>query len=91
MIDVTRALLALTLLSTACNREEEPVANRYERQRAEIENKAAELEAQVENDVRAFEARMDNEGRAAVANQSAIANASDNAAGPAINQATTSQ
>ena len=59
-----RALLpifAVVATLSACAQEEEPVANRYERQKAEIENKASALEAQVENDVSATEARLQNE------------------------------
>ena len=53
--------LSLLLASSACTQEEEPVANRFERQKAEIENKANALESQVENDVSAAEARLQNE------------------------------
>ena len=49
------------LLLPACTQEEEPVANRFERQKAEIENKARAFEAQVENEVSAAEARLENE------------------------------
>ena len=49
------------LLLPACNREEEPVANRFERQAAEIQNKARALEAQVENEVGGVEASLENE------------------------------
>ena len=55
-------LLALfAVLLPACTQEEEPVANRFERQKAEIENKARAFEAQVENEVSAAEARLENE------------------------------
>ena len=55
-------LTALSLiLLPGCSREEEPVANRFERQKAEIENKARAFEAQVENEVSAAEARLENE------------------------------
>ena len=54
------ALVGLALLS-GCTPEQEPVANKYERQAAEIEEKARALEAQVENEVRATEARLQNE------------------------------
>jgi len=55
-------LIALPLiLLPGCSREEEPVANRFERQKAEIENKARAFEAQVENEVSAAEARLENE------------------------------
>ena len=53
--------VAVAMLLPACNREEEPVANRFERQKAEIENKARAFEAQVENEVSAAEARLENE------------------------------
>ena len=49
------------LLLAGCSAEEEPVANKFERQAAEIENKAAAFEAQVENEVSAAEARLENE------------------------------
>ena len=55
------SLLTALLVLPACAQEEEPVANRYERQKAEIENKASALEAQVENEVSATEARLQNE------------------------------
>jgi hypothetical protein len=61
--------LFLTSLLPACTQEEEPVANRFERQKAEIENKAAALESQVENDVSAAEARLQNEADALTRNQ----------------------
>jgi hypothetical protein len=65
-------LLTAVLLLPACAQEEEPVANRYERQKAEIENKANALEAQVENDVSATEARLQNEVDALQQNQAAV-------------------
>lgn len=49
------------ILIAGCGREEEPVANRFERARAEIENKAQELETSVENEVSALENRLDSE------------------------------
>ena len=49
------------LLLAGCSQEEEPVANRFERQAAEIQNKARAFEAQVENEVSAAEARLENE------------------------------
>ena len=61
--------VAIPLVLSACNREEEPVANRFERQKAEIENKAQALESQVENDVSAAEARLQNEADALTRNQ----------------------
>ena len=73
-------ILALTFaLLAACTREEEPVANKFERQSAEIENKARALEAQVENDVGAVEARLQNEVDA-LARNDAAAPAETNAA-----------
>ena len=54
-------LALLVVLLPACTQEEEPVANRFERQKAEIENKARAFEAQVENEVSAAEARLENE------------------------------
>ena len=53
--------LFVVVLLPACTQEEEPVANRFERQKAEIENKARAFEAQVENEVSAAEARLENE------------------------------
>jgi hypothetical protein len=52
---------AAAVLLSACSREEEPVANRFERQAAEIQDKARAFEAQVENEVSAAEARLENE------------------------------
>ena len=63
-------ILAALCLLPACNREEEPVANRFERQKAEIENKAQALETQVENEVSATEARLDNEADTLLQNRS---------------------
>ena len=55
-------ILAVSLvLLCACTQEEEPVANRFARQKAEIENKARAFESQVENEVSAAEARLENE------------------------------
>jgi hypothetical protein len=62
-------IIALAALLPGCTREEEPVANKFERQTAEIENKARALEAQVENDVSAVEARLQNEVDTLVQNQ----------------------
>ncbi len=59
----------LILALTGCQREEEPVANRYERQKAEIENKAQALQSQVDKDVDAAEARLQNEADALTRNQ----------------------
>ncbi len=64
--------LAFALVS-ACSREEEPVANRFERQKAEIENKARAFEAQVENEVSAAEARLQNEVDVLMQNQAPLA------------------
>jgi hypothetical protein len=63
--------VAVLLLMTGCGREEEPVANRYERAKAGIENKARAYEAQVENEVSAVEARLDNEADAFLNQQGA--------------------
>ena len=59
------------LLITGCGGEEEPVANKFERARAEIENKARTLETQVENEVSAFENRLDSEASAFLNQQEA--------------------
>ena len=81
-------ILPLTLLVAplaflaACSREEEPVANRFERTEAAIENKAHALEAQVENEVGAYEARLDNEADAFL-NRIAVNDLSANEAAPA--------
>ena len=61
------------LLLAGCSREEEPVANQFERQKAEIENKAQALEAQVENEVSAAEARLQNEVDVLLQNQAPAA------------------
>lgn len=53
-------ILALVVLGS-CSREEESVANRFDRTNAEIENKARELEADVENQVRGVESDMQNQ------------------------------
>ena len=70
-------VLTLLLALPACTREEEPVANRYERQAAEIENKAQALEAQVDNEVGATEARLQNEVDTLTQNQPASAEATN--------------
>lgn len=77
------ASLALVASLAACGREEEPVADKYERARAEIENKAAAYEAQVANEVGALEAQLDNQADLilnAAAGADAAANAAANAA-----------
>ena len=66
-------IIAAATLFAACTREEEPVANRFERQKAEIENKAKALEAQVENEVSAAEARLQNEVDVLLQNQAPAA------------------
>ena len=71
------AILAVMLTLSACNRREEPVANKYERQKTEIEAKAHALEAQVENDVSATEARLQNEVDTLTQNQPASAEATN--------------
>ena len=74
---------ALFGLLAGCTREEESVANRYERQEAEIENKERSITAKVENEVRAAEAALENQGVVqnlsappADANEAATANSS---------------
>jgi hypothetical protein len=63
--------VAATFLLPACSREEEPVANRFERQKAEIENKADALETQVENEVSGVENQLQKEADALLLNQAA--------------------
>jgi hypothetical protein len=63
--------VAATCLLPACSREEEPVANRFERQKAAIENRADALEAQVENEVSAVENQLEKEADALLLNQAA--------------------
>jgi len=60
------------LLLAGCSREEEPVANQFERQKAEIEAKAQALESQVENEVSAVEAQLQNEVDGLMQNQPAL-------------------
>ena len=74
---IVPAILAVTLTLPACNRQEEPVANKYERQKTEIEEKAHALETQVENDVSATEARLQNEVDTLTQNQAASAEATN--------------
>ncbi|HWT11556.1 MAG TPA: hypothetical protein VN231_02270 [Allosphingosinicella sp.] len=74
------AVAASLAFLAGCSREEEPVADRFERARAEIENKARAYEAQVENEVGAAEARLDNEADALLANQLVQNEAADEAA-----------
>ena len=70
------------LLLAACTQEEEPVANKFERQATEIEAKARALEIQVENDVGAVEARLQNEVDALARNDAAApAEANESAEG----------
>jgi len=57
------------VLLPACSREEEPVANRFERQKVAIENKADALEAQVENEVSTVENQLQKEADALLLNQ----------------------
>jgi hypothetical protein len=54
------ALVPLAPLA-GCAEEEEPVAEKYERQKAAIENKARAYEAQVDNEVAAYEAQLEND------------------------------
>ena len=67
--------LAFLIALAACAQEEEPVANRFERARAEMENKAAAYEAQADNEVAAAVAALENEAdlflNAAAGNQAA--------------------
>jgi hypothetical protein len=79
MIRAAPPLLALLALA-ACAREEESVANRFDRTNAEIENKARELESDVENQVRGVEAEMQNQIDAIIDQQNAAAPAETNAA-----------
>jgi len=74
-------LVASIFILTACSREEEPVANRFERTEAAIENKAQALEAQVENEVGAVETRLEDEADAFL-NQVAHNDAAVNEATP---------
>jgi hypothetical protein len=67
-------LLAAFLFLPACAQEEEPVEEKYERQKAAIENKARAYEAQVDNEVAAYEAQLENEADALL-NAAASANA----------------
>jgi len=69
------AALAAALLLPACAEEEEPVADRYARQKAAIEAKARALEAEVANAVAAEEARLANETDAILDAQGANADA----------------
>jgi hypothetical protein len=78
------ACLAAFVALAACAREEEPVANRYDRTSAEIENKARALEADVENQVRGVEADVQNQIDA-LANQQNAAMPADATAPPAAN------
>jgi hypothetical protein len=74
-------LAGFTAILGACAQEDEPVANKFERQRAEIENKARAYEAQAENEVKAVEAELDNQVDALLRNQ--LGNVSEgNAAEP---------
>jgi F0F1-type ATP synthase membrane subunit b/b' len=81
--------LAVLLALAACARQEEPVANRFDRTTAEIENKARELEAETENQVRAVEADIQNQIDALAANQANLAMPAETnaAAAPAANAA----
>ena len=65
-------LAGLLIALSACSREEEPVANQFERQKAEIEAKAQALESQVENEVKAVEAQLQNEVDVLMQNQPAV-------------------
>ena len=72
LIAVGAALIVLP----ACQRQEEPVANKFERQQAEIENKAEALQREVDNDVSAVESQLENEGDAMTRNQAGGGNTS---------------
>lgn len=74
------------VLLPACSREEEPVANRFERQKAAIENKADALEAQVENEVGAVENQLQKEADALLLNQAASNETTGNEADAAVNR-----
>jgi hypothetical protein len=65
-------ILAVLIALPSCAKEEEPVANRYERQKAEIENKAQAFEAQVENEVKAVEAQQENLGSPVITSNEAV-------------------
>lgn len=78
-------VVAVTALLPACSREEEPVANRFERQKAAIENKADALEAQVENEVSAVENQLQKEADALLLNQASSNEAAGNEAEAAGN------
>ena len=65
-------ILGVLVALPACAQEEEPVANRYERQKAEIENKAQAYEAQVENEVKAVEAQQENLGSPVITSNEAV-------------------
>jgi hypothetical protein len=75
-IAVRRSLILLAVSAVlvalpACQRQEEPVANKFARQQAEIENKAEALQREVDNDVSAVESQLENEGDAVTRNQAA--------------------
>ena len=72
-------LAAIAGLFVSCAQEEEPVANKFERQRAEIENKARAYEAQAENEVKAVEAELDNQVDALLRNQAGNASEGNSA------------
>jgi hypothetical protein len=80
-------LASAAIMLAGCSREEEPVANRFERAKAEIENKAQALEGQVENEVSALENRLDSEAdaflNAAAGNEAAASLASNEVEPPA--------
>jgi len=80
--------VVVTTLLPACSREEEPVANRFERQKAEIENKASAYEAQVENEVGAVENQLQKEADALLQNQSGDNEAAANETEAAGNSST---
>ena len=84
-----RALPLFALLAlAACTRQEESVANRFDRTNAEIENKARELEMDVENDVRGVEADMQNQIDAIANQQNAAPPSEGNTAAAAMGNRT---
>lgn len=64
-----RAAFAIAFVLAACARQEEPVANRFDRTSAEIENLANALTAETDNQVRSVETDVQNQIDAIAANQ----------------------
>ena len=71
-------VVGFTALLAACAQEEEPVADKFERQKAAIENKARAYEAQAENEVKAVETELDNQVDALLRNQMGNASEANN-------------